>query len=144
MRSPQVYPLDRMTQVARILLALILCLTVVGIPVGLWVMLTALTRIELTEDTLRKGPVGRPLPLDRVARFGIGTKEGRIYPDPNNTLFSAQLSTSHLLLESEDGQRITLHLAQTRNADDLYRRLADRLGPPRPLKVGMFGRMRFS
>ena len=128
-------------RLAALLLALLMGITVVGIPISLWLVAVALRRVELDAEGIRVQP-GRAMKWAEVARFGIGFKSGELDPGSSSPL---RTTTAHLILQDQSGRRLAVHITNYEQSRVLMEEIKQRVGhTPERLKTSfLFQRLSF-
>ena len=128
-----VYTKTSAVRTSSLLLALLFGVTVVGLPVAVWLVAVARGSVSLDADGIRVTPGRGSMPWAAVRRFGIGRKSGALDPDSASPM---RFTTVHLLLQDETGRTLAVHLHNYRRAPELFERIQDQVArPPEPLLV---------
>lgn len=119
-------------RISTVLFAIFMGLTVVGLPVSIWLVTVALRRVELDAVGLRIKPGGE-MRWAEVARFGIGFKTGQLEDS------SQRITTVHLMLQDINGRCMTVHINNYERSGVLLEEIKRRSAcVPEPLKVSFF------
>lgn len=119
-----VYPKTSSVRVSTVLLALVVGITVVGLPVSVWLLLVALGTATLDDTAIRVSPLGGTMRWSDVARFGVGFKTGQLDRGQGTPLRTRSV---HLLLQDASGRQVTVHTTNYARSrallDDIKRRV---------------------
>ena len=131
---PIVYCKQRSVRIATWMFAVMVAVTVLGLPIAVWLMVVAQRRVEVDEHSIAIVPFGRRMHWKDVRRFGIGWKTGKF--DRTDTL---TITTMHIILKNTQGQSMVIHASNLIEGRALLNETKLRSPvPPETLKTSFF------
>lgn len=107
------FKLNKTQKTSRILLGVIFCLSVIGLPIGIWLFILSARHIKVNNNFIHISPLGKQIQVKEIKRLGIGSMTQLM---PGNSALNPSSTPSHvsvliMLLELKSGKQIRIPLA---------------------------------
>lgn len=135
------YPLLSSQRWSRISLAVICILFVVTAPVGIWLMVLAFRRVDLSADEIAIRPLGKTMKISDVKRFGYGVLKDLVPGNKGLNTNPAPRHISSIIYVLEDGNNKAMRIPLSNYDPALGEALITALGrsPQKMVRKGLWG-----